>query len=68
MRVRSIITLIVVLWLAIGAVAAAQRGYFGSVPGSCNQAGTIAATIAVGPLNYTGLNPKIACEVPQPSP
>ncbi|WP_026555178.1 hypothetical protein [Arthrobacter sp. 35W] len=68
MRTRSILSIIIILWLVVGAIAAGQRGYFSSVPGTCNQAGTIAAAIAVGPLNYLGLNPQIACEVPQPSP
>jgi hypothetical protein len=49
-------------------LASAQRGYFGSAPENCAQAGTIAAAIAAGPLNYTGVNPKIKCELPQPSP
>jgi hypothetical protein len=29
--------------------------------------GTIALTIAAGPLNYVGVNPKISCKTPQPS-
>ncbi|MFF4625773.1 hypothetical protein [Nonomuraea jabiensis] len=28
---------------------------------------TIAVTIVAGPLNYLGMNPKIACQTPQPS-
>ncbi|NKX56247.1 hypothetical protein [Arthrobacter mobilis] len=68
MRAGSILGLLVVVWLAIGVLAAAQRGYFGAPPENCAQAGTVAAAIAAGPLNYTGLNPKVECELPQPSP
>jgi hypothetical protein len=56
-----------IVWLAIGVAAAAQRGYFSGRPASCASAGTIALTIGAGPLNYTGLNPRIACDIPQPS-
>jgi hypothetical protein len=54
--------------LVIGAVAAFQRGYFGSSEVNCAQLGTVLVTIVVGPLNYVGLNPKVNCELPQPSP
>jgi hypothetical protein len=64
MRIGAII---VVIWLIIGAIAAGQRGYFGSSPDSCAHAGTIIVTIAAGPLNYTGVNPKISCHMPSPS-
>ena len=64
MRLGSII---VVVWLLIGAFAAYQRGYFANDPGSCAQAGTVLLTIVAGPLNYFGVNPKIECAVPQPS-
>jgi hypothetical protein len=60
--------LIVIIWLVIGAFAAYQRNYFSSEPANCAQAGTILLTIAAGPLNYLGLNPKIECKLPQPSP
>lgn len=61
-------TLILVIWFAIGAIAAWQRDYFKDEPKSCAKGGTIAATIAAGPLNYVGVNPKIKnCSVPQPS-
>jgi len=60
--------LIVIIWLVIGAFAAYQRNYFSSEPANCAQAGAILLTIAVGPLNYLGLNPKIDCKLPQPSP
>jgi hypothetical protein len=61
-------TLIIVVWLVIGALAAAQRGYFSSSDTNCAKAGTIAVTVVAGPLNYVGVNPKVKdCNVPQPS-
>jgi hypothetical protein len=62
-----IVAAIIVIWLIIGAIAAFQRGYFSSEPVNCAQLGTILVTIVVGPLNYVGVNPQIACTVPQPS-
>ncbi len=58
---------LVLLWLAIGAVAGAQRGYYRSDSTNCAKAGTIAVTIVAGPLNYVGVNPKTHCLIPQPS-
>jgi hypothetical protein len=52
---------LLVLWLIIGAVAAGQRGYYDGTIGNCTKAGTIAATVAAGPLNYSGANPKVDC-------
>jgi hypothetical protein len=48
-------------------VAAAQRHYFSGDNANCAKIGTIAVTIVAGPLNYLGVNPKIKCNVPQPS-
>ena len=62
-----IVGLIFVVWLAIGAVAAGQRGYFASEPQNCAGAATIGVTAAAGPLNCVGLNPKMKCTLPQPS-
>jgi len=56
-----------VIWLAIGAVAAGQRGYFGGTPQDCAGAATIGVTAMAGPLNYMGVNPKVTCQLPQPS-
>lgn len=66
MRIGSLLLLV---WLVIGVVAAAQRGYFGNDPKvDCKTAGTIGVTILAGPLNYVGVNPKINdCTLPQPS-
>jgi hypothetical protein len=60
-------TIVLVIWLIIGAIAAGQRHDYSSPPGNCNQAATIAVTIVAGPLNYLGIDPKISCHVPQPS-
>jgi hypothetical protein len=62
-----IVSVLIVIWLIIGAIAAGQRGYYDGSVGSCTQAGTIAATILAGPLNYKGVNPTVNCTVPQPS-
>jgi hypothetical protein len=59
--------LLVVIWLVIGVVAAAQRDYFSGSNANCAKLGTIAVTIVAGPLNYAGVNPKIKCDLPQPS-
>jgi hypothetical protein len=59
---------IVVLWLVIGLLAAYQRGYLVRSEVNCAELGTVLVTIVVGPLNYLGVNPRIECEVPRPSP
>jgi hypothetical protein len=60
-------TLILFVWLIIGAAAAGQRGYFTNIPATCSAGATIAATMLTGPLNYLGVNPQITCNVPAPS-
>jgi hypothetical protein len=61
-------SLVLVLWLVIGAVAAGQRHDYTHPPANCNQVATITVTILAGPLNYLGVNPKISCQhLPQPS-
>jgi membrane protein YdbS with pleckstrin-like domain len=62
-----ILTVLIVLWIIIGAIAAAQRDYFKSDEVTCASAGTIAVTVVAGPLNYIGANPKVKCKAPQPS-
>ena len=62
-----LISLIVLIWLLIGAFAAYQRNYFANDPVNCAQLTTVVVTIIAGPLNYAGVNPKINCTVPQPS-
>ncbi|XTZ18808.1 hypothetical protein ACQSSU_16250 [Micromonospora echinospora] len=66
-RGPSIFGVILVIWLVIGAIAAGQRGYFEGEETNCAEAGTILVTIVAGPLNYVGANPKVDCELPQPS-
>jgi hypothetical protein len=61
-----IIGILLVVWLVIGLFAGLQRRYYSGAV-SCAKAGTVAATIAAGPLNYVGANPKVGCDVPQPS-
>ena len=63
-----IVSLLVLIWLVVGAIAAGQRGYYSSEDTNCASLGTIAVTIVAGPLNYLGVNPKVTnCELPQPS-
>jgi hypothetical protein len=66
-----LLSIIVVIWLLIGVVAAAQRGYFGGNNDvNCKEFGDTALTIVAGPLNYVGVNPKIKCksiDTPQPT-
>jgi hypothetical protein len=58
MRVGSVILLI---WLLIGAIAAGQRHYYSRSSANCAGAGTVVITILAGPLNYIGANPKLSC-------
>jgi hypothetical protein len=69
--VRRIGAAVVVIWLVIGIIAAAQRNYFSGSDANCAKVGTIAGTSGAGPLNYAGANPKVKCDlnvdVPEPS-
>ena len=68
MRVGSIGALILIIWLVLGGVAAYERGYFKNTGDtSCAEAGTVVVTVIAGPLNWLGVNPKIKCDVPEPS-
>jgi hypothetical protein len=65
---RSVLALLLVVWFVIGALAGFQRHYYSGSDANCAKAGTVALTVLAGPLNYVGLNPKIAhCSGPQPS-
>ena len=66
-RMRRLVGLLVVIWLAIGVVAVGQRGYFGSSSQNCAGVATVAVTVVAGPMNYLGVNPKVNCRLPQPS-
>jgi hypothetical protein len=66
---KSLIGIVVVVWLVIGALAAFQRGYFGDDQDvSCKTAGDTSLTVVAGPLNYMGANPKVDCNVKVPKP
>lgn len=60
-------SLVLTVWLIIGAIAAGQRHYYTEPVRNCNTAATLAVTILAGPLNYVGVDPKISCKAPQPS-
>ncbi len=65
MRVGAVV---LIVWLIIGVIAAAQRDYFSDTgSASCAKASDTIITIVAGPLNYIGINPKVHCTVPQPS-
>jgi hypothetical protein len=65
MRIGAVI---IVIWLVLGVVAAYERGYFSdSEDASCAEAGTVIVTTVAGPLNWMGVNPKVTCDVPEPS-
>ncbi len=67
----GILSMLLVVWLVIGAFAAYQRGYFGDDKDvSCKRASDTALTVVAGPLNYVGVNPKVKCpdaKLPKPS-
>jgi hypothetical protein len=66
--VGRLIAVIVVVWLVIGLIAAAQRHYFNSSKKpTCAHVSTTVITVIAGPLNYLGANPKVNCKVPEPS-
>ena len=60
-------SLLLVVWLVIGGVAAGQRGDYHAGLGSCSKASTVAVTVLAGPLNYVGVDPDIHCATPRPS-
>jgi hypothetical protein len=62
-----LIGLLLIIWLAIGAIAAGQRHYYSGSATNCAKNSTTAVTILAGPLNYAGANPKVKCKIPQPS-
>ena len=64
MRIGSIV---LIVWLVIGAAAAAQRDYFKDAAANCNEVSDTVLTVVAGPLNYVGVNPEVDCKVPRPS-
>jgi hypothetical protein len=68
MRKRVAIPVVVLIWLFIGAIAAAQRGYYSQSDPDCSSVATTLVNILAGPLNYVGLDPHVRCPgVPEPS-
>lgn len=65
---RGIVGLIVLVWLVIGVIAAWQRGYLTNEREvNCRTTADTALTVLAGPLNYLGANPKVTCDLPEPS-
>jgi hypothetical protein len=58
---------LVILWIIVGFVAAGQRGYLGGSDSNCAKFGSTVTTVIAGPLNYMGVNPKVKCDIPEPS-
>jgi hypothetical protein len=59
-------SVLLIVWLVIGAFAAGQRGDY-KRPVDCTNVSTTAVTILAGPLNYANVNPHINCSTPRPS-
>ena len=59
-------TVLLVVWLVVGAIAAGQRHDYKDLT-TCTNLSTAAVTIVAGPLNYFGVNPHINCSTPRPS-
>jgi hypothetical protein len=59
-------SVLLVIWLVIGGIAAGQRGDYKG-PVDCSSVGTTAVTILAGPLNYANVDPHINCTTPQPT-
>jgi hypothetical protein len=57
---RTGLTLMLVVWFVLGALASLQRHYCSGSDANSAKAGTIAGTVPAGPLSYAGVNPKIA--------
>jgi len=64
MKIGSVL---LAVWLVIGAIAGYQRHYYNTGAENCAHAGTVLVTVLAGPLNYFGMNPKISCTAPRPS-
>ena len=56
-----VLLVVLSVWLLIGALAAWQRNYYTASSANCAGVGTILVTIAFGPVNYLGGNPKLTC-------
>jgi hypothetical protein len=60
-------TVILLVWLLIGAAAAGQRGFFNITKFGCSNVATMVATFVVGPFNYIGVDPAFRCGAPKPA-
>lgn len=58
---------IIIVWLLVGLLAAAQRGYLSRDEASCSTVTATIITVVAGPLNYFGANPQVKCQAPAPS-
>ena len=56
-------TVLLIIWLIFGAIAAGQRYHRSNFSPNCSKAGTVVTTILAGPLNYIGVDPKVDCKV-----
>jgi hypothetical protein len=63
MHIGSVLLLI---WLVIGGIAAGQRGDYKHLS-DCSGVSTAAVTILAGGLNYAHVSPHINCTTPHPS-
>ena len=59
-------SVLLVIWLVIGGIAAGQRGDY-KRPVDCSSASTTAVTILTAPLNYAHVDPHINCSTLHPS-
>jgi hypothetical protein len=59
-------SVLLVIWLVIGGIAAGQRGDY-KRPVDCSSVSTAAVTILAGPLNFAKVDPHISCTTPRPS-
>jgi hypothetical protein len=59
-------SILLVMWLVIGGIAAGQRGDY-KHPVDCSSVSTTALTLLAGPLNYAHVDPHINCTTPRPS-
>jgi hypothetical protein len=59
-------SVLLVMWLVIGGIAAGQRGDY-KHPVDCSSVSTTALTLLAGPLNYAHVDPRINCTTPHPS-
>ncbi|GFG55804.1 hypothetical protein CQY20_29200 [Mycolicibacterium agri] len=68
MKGGKILSVLAVVWLLSGAVAAYQRDYFSDSEITCATVASIAMTVVVGPMNYRGVNAEATdCQLPEPS-